>query len=79
MVALSEENMSWLLSEIEAREPIATLKGEKGVAGNDTTLDESERLNQATRAYMSEQAKEGNKVSYKQALLHVSGTGFGRA
>jgi phage I-like protein len=79
MVALSEDNMGWLLSEIEAREVIPALGKEKGVAGNDTTLDESARLDQAAKAHMSEQGKAGTKLTYKQALLHVSGTGFGRA
>jgi hypothetical protein len=62
---LSEESAGWLLSEIASRPPIAALARK---------IDESERLDAATRAYMSEQAKEGNKVTYKQALLRVSGT-----
>jgi hypothetical protein len=63
---LSEADVDWLLSEIESRPPIAALARK---------VDESERLDQAAQAHMSEQAKEGNKVTYKQALLHVSGTG----
>jgi phage I-like protein len=62
---LSEESADWLLSEIESRPPIAALARK---------VDESERLDAATRAYMSEQRKEGNKLTYKQALLRVSGT-----
>lgn len=63
---LSEAEVAWLLSEIESRPPIAALARK---------IDESERLDLAAKAHMSEQAKEGNKVTYKQALLHVSGTG----
>ncbi len=62
---LSDAGADWILSEIESRPPIAALARK---------VDESERLDAATRGYMSEQAKEGNKVTYKQALLRVSGT-----
>ena len=60
------DGADWLLSEIESRPPIAALA---------TKLDESARLDQAAKAHMSEQGKAGNKLTYKQALLHVSGTG----
>lgn len=78
LVSLSEDSMEWLLSEIENREPVIKL-GEKGVAGSNTTLREDERLDAAAKAYMSERKQAGEKVSIRDALLHVSSTGYGRS
>ncbi|MHB8488472.1 MAG: hypothetical protein ACYDCS_04155 [Candidatus Dormibacteria bacterium] len=63
---LSESGADWLLTEIESRPPIAALARK---------VDESERLDQATRSYMSERKAAGVTVTYKAALLHVSGSG----
>ena len=78
MVELSEERMEWLLSEIEKRPVIVDMK-ERGVAGSDAELDESTRLDKAAKTLMSESAKEGRSIRYRDALLQVSSTGYGRA
>lgn len=38
--------------------------------------DESARLDAAAKTYMAEQGRAGNKLTYKQALLHVSRVGY---
>ncbi len=76
-VELSEERNQWFLSEIENRPAVIELK-ERGVAGDDTEMDESKRLDQAARALMSERAKESRPLKYRDALLEVSSVGYGR-
>jgi hypothetical protein len=77
IVSLSEPGSQWILEEIEARpDRVAVPFGERGSGLEDDGADERTKLDRAARTFMSEQRDKGTKLTYKEALLHVSGVGF---